>query len=544
MRILKSKFFRNVVCASLLFSFCFSEAAFSLKDNFLVNAGKRAISAVKSRAASFAKAVKSLVSKSPKETEENKKTGNSFFKGVRALYSKWVNKVKRVWKKRRRLIKERDALWDQFWQARRDGNNDLEAKYLREFAKKQNELFMLVIPIVLSVYIGLIALVAVSFFIEGAMKKFSRKYRCQFCGRYLYRCTCGAEDKLRHACKRGFSCSRVKKIVESLDDINVTMRGALFNGLADSPLHCVCHGGDRFIDVVKWMVQDKFADVNKSANGGAIPRESLGFWLINCDKTRRYLNDMENKHNDLVARVINLSNDLKQKNYEDIQKMKHNFEEIKKIMASKDMPGYAKQQVMPELVRINVNFANVVSNDDLEDLYKHIEFNYSFLNDPLFTDAVKFAIQFLRDDKLVRDIQNRTVWASAIIHGIDDRYHEDMFENDYFYEQSGLFKAWLERRSTPGTWNWVFDSESIPNDDDASDQGTSGFKRKRMLKKEIIEGFSIAKKLGKKKPFRDFANRLTVADDLNTKLPGELVAKVLMCRDDIFGEQARVNFKN
>jgi hypothetical protein len=80
------------------------------------------------------------------------------------------------------------------------------------------------------------------------------------------------------------------------------------------------------------------------------------------------------------------------------------LDKIKKLIGGKQVPGFAKQLIMPDLIIIHEKFKEFISDNDIADFYKHIAFNYTFLNDDRFVKAVEFA-----KNKDIKDIYGRTV---------------------------------------------------------------------------------------------------------------------------------------
>jgi len=559
MQQLKSKLLRHVVCVSLLFSTCFSEAAFSWKDNFFVNAGKKAASLTHSGVSACAKGVKFLCSKSLGAV---KATGGFFAESWRRItFARFFKKIDKAMED---LFFERAKLRVKYFQAKRDKDYSLMSKFSSEIGKISVKIFVksfskLVVVFCSICFVTTLAITLGSVFlalilmIDDKLHRFNQKYRCQFCGNYLSKCTCDGEHKLKHAFSRRLNSSRVKKIIQNLDDINMTMHeqvqswGGLLWISDGTLLHYVCYydcyyGLGRFFNLIRWMVQERFANVNEvDVVTGHTPRQALlamGLQNRVCD----YLQDMEGRQQDLEARVANLADDFG-KDRVDTPVLIGRFEEIKMLIESKETPGYAKQLAIPKLVRLHNRFAEVVSKDDLKGLYKHIAFNKTFLHRPVFVDAVRFAMQ-----ERLRDIDGKTVLvASAMCDELPGNTQRLIEENDSLYTREGLLKDWLATRPEPGTWKGFFAGlkkkifgEKAANHDTYDD-----------AKQDFIEALNTAKKHGKKKTFRDLANLSTAMDylkEIETKdqgktLPAEVAAQIVGFAGGDIGRE-RVYYEN
>ena len=286
----------------------------------------------------------------------------------------------------------------------------------------------------------------------------------------------------------GLSCRKIRNLVDGFDDVNIDIQVPI----QGTPLHYVCSGGDRYADIVRWMVQEQFADINSTYNGNLqTPKDSI----VRGSKSYNFLQDMEGRFADLRARVQTFRGCLRQG-----RDIGDQLEEIKQLMASKDTPGCAKQVVMSNLVDLHTNYERSISEDDLKELYSHVLFNGVFLHAKRFESAVRFAI---KND--IRDIEGKTILVASALCGIHNRYHTDLFEeNGAFYSSGELFETWLETRPHPESWR-------IAN----------LFRRRPSVQEGITKGFidtlDAAKEHDKKKQFRDLANRAKVMDYLQEK---------------------------
>ena len=493
------EFFRKyllekIICVNLLFSIGVSQAAFSFTDNCLFKGAKF----VSTKAFGVIKKMGGLLVAPPK-----------FLKKVT------FGAIKNCFNNIKKLQKERNALNLQYWQARCAGNRLLQIKYQICIKIKTAQLIARIQQLFVIVYgLFFICMIPIVF----SVKFFKRKYVCQFCGNYLFKCTCGARDKLRHACSRNLSLTRIKKIIESVKDINEDIHNYRYENPRGSLLHHVVYYGDSMLPIVKWMVEQKYANIFVPDNRNRIPRQ------VASRQISDYLLDMENKHYDLSAKVIDLDNHLVQGNYLDIQEVKDEFEKIKQCIIAEGVTGYTKQFVMPSLVKLCKNYPNIVSKDDLKELYKHIAFNYAFLHRKEWSEAVRFAIQ----EHLV-DKNDRTVLVAYAVHSGSDNCQRYLFEKNWqFYRQERLFKDWLVEQSNPGGWSRMF----------------TCFKRDRKsdevydIKEDYKRALDVAKKHGKKSLFRELANRSAFMDNVKqieqNALPGEVVANIVGFMGDDF----------
>ena len=211
-------------------------------------------------------------------------------------------------------------------------------------------------------------IVALAVFAFAAISFISEKSTCPNCHKYYWNCTCSPRSKLVHACRLGGV--RAVKAVFQDNDLGVN-ENLLDNGVNYKSLHNVCvYGQDRMFEVVRWLIQDKFANVSELDNNLTARQISLDVDAGNFPATYfqplnynnpfvgtagivAFLQDMENRQQDLVARVNTLQANLADNLEPDV--LQRGAQEIRDRMLDRQVPGYAKQLAMSKLVEMHRN---------------------------------------------------------------------------------------------------------------------------------------------------------------------------------------------
>jgi len=314
-----------------------------------------------------------------------------------------------------------------------------------DWIKKNKEIFMggSMGTFTISAFITLTAMVLV-----GRQKAFRDKIlrdTCIYCNKLNNYCECQLSEKIEYVFKKynitettkyvnnvysgtyySWKPKKIKSVLSKINDINAKLtQGHTLNGL--TPLYIACSFGN--MPIIKWLVEDMFADINIKSANGIYPSEILKGLVSYCRSKSFSIDKHANSIEDFLASEIdllflekkallqqelldhlegakNIVIDRKSRQYEEL--ISYNVGEklykAKKLIYSKKTPGFAKQLSMPILVFIHETYPECITEKEIKTLYKYIAFNYTFLNDARFEKAVEFA-----KDKKLQDIYGRTV---------------------------------------------------------------------------------------------------------------------------------------
>jgi len=370
-------------------------------------------------------------------------------------------------------------------------------------------------------------------------------------------------EKFSRACKYLFN-RRAKSMLNNVDDINAVFGESDRNREGWRPLHIAAYWGN--LNIVRWLIEEKFADVRVldargrdasfHANGswarvGGAPTSNI-FFGSDFDKTRSYLQEAQNKHQELVNKVAELrgldERVLDRESEAVEQEVERRMHEIKNLMQDRKTPGYAKQLVMSDLVRLHQQYPLVITQEDILGFYKKIAFNYVFLRDDQFRGAIEFAFRYN-----ITDRDGNTVLQASSKYGMDsERLANMMLQKGDFYRRENMFRNYLSQTSTPnrGVWGKVASTPHVlvNSAKNMAARAKNIFSRKTEQYnsgQDVIRALNNAKKQGNKKNFRDLANMSLVMDDLKkievdgagTTLPDELVAKIIGYSPNDFGNK-------
>jgi len=525
---------------SLFFNSCAYGISFSGAGKFFVNSGKKLLSLPKIAASNISKL-----------------SQLSLFKKFRKPQKK-VGIFKKIGSKINNFHKETEAFKRKWMRAYLRGDMRAAKKYLSIFMAR-NILAECSVVVAINGIIGLIMVSALGINEYLLYKRLRRDLRSP---------NLTDDRKLNRACLANFrKAGLTKEVLEGLDDINKHFNGFYINNNRTS-LHYI--SDLRMLTVVKWMVEEKFANVMAVNGNGNTARVALPGWLLIYNRIRQYLQNKENEHQDLVARVNLLKNDLLDDNdrpkivrQEIIDGVPQRFQEIRALIGNPGIPGYAKQLVLPKLVTLHNAHNNLFAEDDIRALFDHVAFNYSFLNDQQFKPAVEFAL-----DKNLQDIDGKTILEAAAVHG-DDVIATIFETRGQFYNREGLFDDWLAERpdaTVPRGWRGWIGNAFYATKGFFANLKNKFFGRRRPnlhnreedrpynAEQDFANALDYAKKKKNKKKFRDLANAAIVMDDLKqdieiesesgsyvVNLPNELAAKIIKYAGADFGD--KINFE-
>ena len=256
------------------------------------------------------------------------------------------------------------------------------------------------------------------------------KETCIVCDKANKECSCDLLEKIKHVFEaNGFIETKeyidgnfskrycnwltkeIKSVILKINNINMK-----FNYKGDSEstiLHIACDYGHE--PIIKWLVEDMFININSINNKGLtaskiLKRKQLFFagkiGIIGENFTSAYdffsridecfLDKKEELQNELLDCVKIVKSLLRDNKTQEGLKLiapdvRSKLGYIRKLIESKKTPGFAKQLVMSDLIFIHQNFKEFICEKAIIDLYKHIAFNYTFLNDSRFASALAFA---------------------------------------------------------------------------------------------------------------------------------------------------------
>lgn len=266
--------------------------------------------------------------------------------------------------------------------------------------------------------------------------------KCIMCGKLNQECSCDLLEKLNFAFLRYGSHetvkyfndvyqgrfskwlkNRIKSVILKMNDVNMRFEK---DGYSFTLLHLACY--HKHEEIVKWLIEEMFVDPNAIDSNGVSASQvfrkevsdSKKKGVIvgeNLDSSRDILFGEANGflvecrielQRDLLDKVANLENVLRRN--KEIEKslmsrlVKEKLSGIRKSIEAKEVPGFAKQLIIPELIKISKKFPDFVSENYIVWFYRYIAFNYTFLNDKKFVPAVEFA-----KNLEIKDMYGRTI---------------------------------------------------------------------------------------------------------------------------------------
>jgi len=376
-------------------------------------------------------------------------------------------------------------------------------------------------------------------------------------------------EKLNRVSKSAFY-PLAKEFLTTLKNIN-----AQFGPSGNTPLHEIAINNfflykilspplwqkDKF-ELIKWMIDEQFANVSALNNNDATTHQLLnpavgaaglipGMYDILLEAIQ-YLQDKENAQQDLVNRVDALKNRLDNNpsqatidnlpeeeqrfanSVKNIDNAPNAFKEIKQLIRSRTVPGYAKMLVLPKLVDLLKDHRtvclknNICTEDNITSFYQHIIFNEQFLTELEFRPAVEFARA-----QNIQDMNDETIFEASIENGTNDTSYKAIS---------------LTMETTPRLYQ--INKESLITL--LEEEQPTGKKIIRRKAEQYIQSLHNAREKRNKKKFRDLANPLIVAYELgkivpenrgldqvnqNISLPQEVVGRIMSYAGGDFGNK-------
>lgn len=290
-----------------------------------------------------------------------------------------------------------------------------------------------------------------------------------------------------------------------------------------------------------------------------------------CNALNRMIHKLDEKRNELLEKskvFIGKIKTGKNLSSKEIKLEEIKFGEIKKDFEDEEMPLYAKQKVLKDMICCYVDFEKnnkqdqkkqeFIKLDNIKELTSKIEFNYTFLNDKDFVETVVFVEENKFVDcfkKSVADTRllfkpntnkkfdfTKDLNAKVLIEVDNKKISEnrptisEIFETNGKFNGSvngnnpdGLFKKWLSLQPRPKGLD-----KNIPEDSQKHKKELEALKEN----KDYILAMNILQKhKDNKKRFIGLANTSIVMDDLlkggskekfgDTGLSGDLAGKII-----------------
>lgn len=321
--------------------------------------------------------------------------------------------------------------------------------------------------------------------------------------------------------------------------------------------------------MVRHLVETKFVNVHCVDSNGRTTRHLITpphVLPANAHKfnaVRDYLQTKENEHQNLIDRVDTLKQDLDNNQETADQEIVDNaparLQEIKDLIQNREIPGYAKQLVIPKILELHKDYPAIVTKEDMLSLCQHIAFNYSFVNDQQFRPVLDFAL-----NNNIRDIHGKTVFKAASTYGQKDNVLKLLETRRPLYTSNNLFKHWLGEKPEPKK-RWFFHNAvqktksffcNIKNKVFGETRAT-GTQNQRAYdaKKDYTSTLDYLKTHGEKQQFRNMANTMIVMENMKkvktpdvnmftgeqNTMPDEIAAKIMGFAGTDFGKKVNFN---
>ena len=322
-------------------------------------------------------------------------------------------------------------------------------------------------------------------------------------------------DKLIAAINSGY-VDLIKQVLESYQNINMH-----FPDTGNTPLHTITASTLltwKRNELIKWMVEEKFADVTAINNTGETPRQSA-FYQYQLGR----LQNKETAHALLVTQVEQIKQ-LAKENQDSYQ----NLLNVKNLIQSHRVPGYTKMLVLPKIIELLKENQNFYTDDEIAYFYQQIEFNLPFLEEEQFRPAVEYArIRNIKD-------KNDNFVFEGEINASPTKLSNTLEKTPQLYRINKETLKKLLRKE-----NIEFPSEKAKN---KTVQKTA----------EYFKALYNAREKRNKKKFLDLANPLIVARELgkivpenkgldqvnqNVSLPQEVVGIIMGYAGGDFGDK-------